>query len=1236
MGWKAIGIRPRSPLWGIYHALKRPEPLEEEEKEEGEEEEEEGGIEVEGEGEEEEGEGGGGEEEEEEEEEVEKEEGEEEEEEEGEEEEEEEGIEVNPTADGLATPGPTAKMQVEDVAVDSAPSPQLAGAGGAAPMASDDGCSASRASVLRGISAARAEKFPPFLILPVLGVVLWIAVLTNTLRVEERYHYESGLALQLDAAAFDGIETVEQFWSWLAHTNELLYLNRSYANFPAGSNTFGVVLAQQRAGCDVPTDMSQDATKLFDYGGHLKPRQPPLGFRHGQCLVDAGGVPPLGPAPLVPQMPDGHCLNTPAGTMCRAQYRAEQFFGTKVNASLAHKGLAARKRAKGGGPAGSGGFGGGTLNLGGGGPSGGTQQGGPRYGGGAARPARGRQLSGGAGGAKPAAKTGGAGALPTPPKTSSGSGGSAAPQEHKPQLMCTACSASGSAKGSGSATDANVLSQAAIKRFYPAWYDKDPAPTNSSALHLAQYCLFLCMVTPTCASFGVSTRPVRDPRVPACKLRSFDHAVRFEAPNASAGEECVSAQLSATFKPRSAASATGAAAPADSSAAPASGAATAFCADDSTPLAVWQCASPSARPRYASLDLAGAFDSHAETFRCDTAVPDHSRARHNDACVSLMRDMSDTQPTELSREHAARAIGTLKALRWIDHQTSVVTLQMFHHSPRVAGGALATSLFELQLEPGGHVLKRRSIAVRMGGGAQERGGAAGAQRSGGARALEVLFFFWVVHVAWELCRRGWQHWRAGHEWFRAHLKGWPWLALDLLVVLMAVAFAATLKDGDEGFSTLSRDAMSCDGMMGAGVGTAELMGVQCADLVSACEDEAEAAAAAAGGGAGACAHAGSRCEAQGAFVFNQLARAVGAHTNSSDLHAKLSAFLGHSIATFGLSEGSRQISIVLSYLLTLRLFRFFGLQPRLAVISESLGRASGDLGHFFIVFALVLVGFSAAAHQAFGPSVAAFRTIGDSVFSVVYMAMGEFHDLYQDMERTDKAGALWFFVPFLFLVCLVMVSVFLAIVLDAYADSKDRMMHRAGERGGRVPSLVDTSAEGLRWWRARWAHLLGRAAPAGPGRGGGGGGGGGGRVLPWPELARALRALGAGGAGGRVTARELQRVLHVSREVAEATLGEFSRAARGGEPGETPGEPGAPPVVLRRGSTAGPCAARRSMRTKQQGGVDATVGAWGAEGAGGADGGAAQAQLTQRRMKRRHSRAGRNPQAASVVSHMHG
>ena len=184
------------------------------------------------------------------------------------------------------------------------------------------------------------------------------------------------------------------------------------------------------------------------------------------------------------------------------------------------------------------------------------------------------------------------------------------------------------------------------------------------------------------------------------------------------------------------------------------------------------------------------------------------------------------------------------------------------------------------------------------------------------------------------------------------------------------------------------------------------------------------------------------------------------------------------------------------YCVTLRLFRFFWRQPRLAMVTRTLLLALPDLMHFVMIFALVLLGFAASASASFGGQLAEFSTLEHAFFTSVMMAFGSYEDTYQNMVDVGQRSARLFFFPFLFFVVIVLVNIFLAIVLDAYADVKDELQAEFPRASGGVPSVVESSLSELHRMRGAARRAVSRGACTATGlrrrRGGGGGGGGGG------------------------------------------------------------------------------------------------------------------------------------------------
>lgn len=118
-----------------------------------------------------------------------------------------------------------------------------------------------------------------------------------------------------------------------------------------------------------------------------------------------------------------------------------------------------------------------------------------------------------------------------------------------------------------------------------------------------------------------------------------------------------------------------------------------------------------------------------------------------------------------------------------------------------------------------------------------------------------------------------------------------------------------------------------------------------------------------------------------------------------------------------------------------RLFKTFAAQARLAVVTNSLNKASVDLFHFMIIFIAIFGIYAIAATSLFGHSVDDLATLS-RVFTTIFLAMlGDF-----DWDEIKMAGrveaGIWFW-TFMLLVSMILMNMLIAIVMDAYSEVKD-------------------------------------------------------------------------------------------------------------------------------------------------------------------------------------------------------
>lgn len=118
-----------------------------------------------------------------------------------------------------------------------------------------------------------------------------------------------------------------------------------------------------------------------------------------------------------------------------------------------------------------------------------------------------------------------------------------------------------------------------------------------------------------------------------------------------------------------------------------------------------------------------------------------------------------------------------------------------------------------------------------------------------------------------------------------------------------------------------------------------------------------------------------------------------------------------------------------------RLFKTFSAQARLAVVTNSLQKASVDLVHFLIVFLAIFGIYAIAAVSLFGHSVDDMTTMSRTMTSTFLAMLGDF-----DWDEVKVAGRLeagiWFW-TFMLLVSMILMNMLIAIVMDAYSEVKD-------------------------------------------------------------------------------------------------------------------------------------------------------------------------------------------------------
>ena len=262
-------------------------------------------------------------------------------------------------------------------------------------------------------------------------------------------------------------------------------------------------------------------------------------------------------------------------------------------------------------------------------------------------------------------------------------------------------------------------------------------------------------------------------------------------------------------------------------------------------------------------------------------------------------------------------------------------------------------------------------------------------------------------------------------------------------------------------------------------------------------------------------------------------------------------------STYSWTEAASALNCVITFL---KVFKYLRPIKKLALFTETLRLASGDMLYMCVIIAVILLAFGSSFHLAFGPDVAAYINLPTSMLSLFRATLGDF-DVDALVYANYALGPL-LFVLFIFLVFFVVLSMFLSIVDESYDRVRTDLeaMEALGE-AGRPPLERDLSriaTEVSNLWRWFLTKITGlnfmketKVAPANDTiaagssdamtvAGGGDGAGGGAAVELVPVGAGASSNARSGGGGSGVGGE-----FHKRREVLSAEASPVAAALDG-------------------------------------------------------------------------------------------
>eukprot|EP00928_Gymnodinium_smaydae_P077119 TRINITY_DN602_c0_g4_i1.p1 TRINITY_DN602_c0_g4~~TRINITY_DN602_c0_g4_i1.p1 ORF type:complete len:1061 (-),score=238.28 TRINITY_DN602_c0_g4_i1:127-3309(-) len=129
-------------------------------------------------------------------------------------------------------------------------------------------------------------------------------------------------------------------------------------------------------------------------------------------------------------------------------------------------------------------------------------------------------------------------------------------------------------------------------------------------------------------------------------------------------------------------------------------------------------------------------------------------------------------------------------------------------------------------------------------------------------------------------------------------------------------------------------------------------------------------------------------------------------------------------------------------LLVLRFFMAVRGHPRVAIVLNTVQKASTDLLHLFVVSLVIFCAFAASGHLLFGRRIPEFATF-ESAFSDCFEIVMEREYQWEEFTTQDTLTSTIWIWSLVFLVTLVFVNIFLAIVFDSYGHVRSAVHDEA-------------------------------------------------------------------------------------------------------------------------------------------------------------------------------------------------
>ncbi|GMH45685.1 hypothetical protein BSKO_13648 [Bryopsis sp. KO-2023] len=139
------------------------------------------------------------------------------------------------------------------------------------------------------------------------------------------------------------------------------------------------------------------------------------------------------------------------------------------------------------------------------------------------------------------------------------------------------------------------------------------------------------------------------------------------------------------------------------------------------------------------------------------------------------------------------------------------------------------------------------------------------------------------------------------------------------------------------------------------------------------------------------------------------------------------------------SQSLNSFNMFLSWM---KVFKYMSFIPQFSQLTRTLSKAASAVGGFFLIIGLVLIGSGQAFLLAFGARLNDYRNFQESIYSLIRALLMDFN--LQELREANLWLGPLFFGSFIILAVFVLLNMFIAIISDAYTETREELRQARG------------------------------------------------------------------------------------------------------------------------------------------------------------------------------------------------